>query len=191
MKLRSLFFFLVFGLSTAISTSTFAAESEKEIAPKTRHLGISFRPLDYLIGSYNLRFEVPISKKIALTLPVFYANHDSALIKGSLFWKSSLGYAFGVKFFPVSSALDSGLYLTAETGIFVIYPFEKGTRHLFGGNSVYSEVEKSPAWIVMNSFRIGYQWVHDTGFFLDCSAGVVLYAVIPNPDLSVSIGWAF
>jgi len=184
--MKRLLLFIVF----SFVLPSWAADLEAQVKP-SRRVAFSLAPFDYLIGSFNLTLDIKVADKVSITLPVFYAHHDAALIKEALFWNSSLGLALGVKFFPIGSALDSGMYLTGEAGTFVVYPFERGTTHLFRGNSIYSEVQKSPTWLLMNSLRLGYQWVHDSGFLLDASAGVTLFHGFPAPEVRANAGWAF
>lgn len=162
---------------------------------RLEHPRIAFKadPIDYLAGSFNAELEIWTSHpNISFVLPVFFANHDAAVIKNGLLWNSSLGVNLGVKF----KEAGHGFYGALEGGVFVIYPFERGTRHIFGGpcpsgTSVYSEVQKSPAALPVVVARAGYDYVFDNGFMIDGSAGISMYGQFPWPMARVQVGWAF
>lgn len=152
-------------------------------------IAIKTDPFDYFVGSFNAELEVWLTKNISLVLPVFFAHHDAALIKNSLFWNSSLGVNIGAKFHPADAL--KGFYIGPEAGVFVVYPFESGTRHFFGGNSVYSEVKKSPFALAVGVLRVGYDHIFENGLMLDASAGLIMYEGFPWGFARLQVGWAF
>lgn len=176
----------VFSIASQVAQ---ANDLPQEAIPFKPRIAIKANPFDYLIGSFNAELEIRVNSHISLVLPVFFAHHDAALIKNSLFWNSSLGVNLGAKFHVIQPY--EGFFLAAEAGVFVVYPFERGTTHLFGGNSIYSEVKKSPHALPVTVFRVGYDWIFDSGFMIDASAGLVTYSSFASALARLQMGWAF
>lgn len=180
------------------SFSLLASEPKQETTD--RRLAISTEPWQILIGSYNLSFEFKASKLLSVYLPVYFAQYDAALIRGHLFWKTTVGFGVGAKIHFTGETLNNGFYFAPEIGMMVAYTYFDGNTAVFADNEVYRTYNTyakehktyGPFWVPTTALLLGYNWVDsNSGFMLDAAVGVRSYGGLFLPDLKLAVGYAF